>query len=78
MTYDYETWQDEPQGKARHARGNRHSDPTQYDREHYHAPNSWEEIERTVEKELTARFMREGLERDLINQIGEENLCSKN
>jgi hypothetical protein len=80
MTHPHETWQDEPQGKARHARGNR----TIVDafRNEYHAPSKDDDYSTgtpitEADREQLRHLEEQGRE-ELIQQQGIENLCSMN
>jgi hypothetical protein len=70
----HEKWMDERQGPARRGgHGVGHTD--RRERNEYHARGSWEGGNPEEEYQAQRRFF---IERDLINDQGEENLCSKN
>lgn len=78
MTPSHETWQDERQGKARHARGNR----TIVDafRESYHAPSKADDFTTGTPFSEADReqIIEWKTEQELINQQQEENRCAMN
>jgi hypothetical protein len=78
MTERHEQWMDESQGRA--ARRSTRLNASPYDWEHSQLPPEIrpDQIDRSAEHALTARFMHEAAELDLINQLQIENLCAMN
>jgi hypothetical protein len=75
---NHETWMNKRQGNARIRSPQKGRTIADALRSEYHAPGLGDEIDSTAENELTARYMRESQERDLINSQQEENRCSMN